>query len=213
MTAMNSLDWYFDFVSGFAYLQFESLDRIPKQVQIRYHPVLLAGLLGHHGQKGPAEIPEKRRFTYRYWVWRAARMKVPFRMPPAHPFNPLPALRLAIVLGCDAAAIRAIFRFIWRDGQSLDDPAAWRRLTEALGVADAEARINDPRVKAELRRATNEAAARGVFGVPASVVGEEMFWGLDATDMVVDYLRDAEPFGLGEMARVGTLPVGASRRL
>ncbi len=46
---MRTLDWYFDFVSGYAYLQHESFARFPGDVEIRYHPVLFAGLLAHHG--------------------------------------------------------------------------------------------------------------------------------------------------------------------
>ena len=56
-------DWYFDFVSPFAYLQLMDFKRLPDSLGIRYRPVLFAGLLGHWGQKGPAEIPDKRRRT------------------------------------------------------------------------------------------------------------------------------------------------------
>lgn len=213
MTATRTVDWYFDFISGFAYLQHESFHRLPGEVAIRYRPVLFAGLLGHHGNKGPAEIVEKRRFTYRYWVWQAARMKIPFKMPPSHPFNPLRVLRLALVLGSDADAIRAIFRFIWRQGENVEDDQSWRRLADALGVPDAEERVNDPEVKAELRRATDQALARGIFGVPTFVAGDELFWGEDATEMLADFLRDPAPFGKGEMARVGELPIGTARRI
>ena len=213
MAVLPTLDWYFDFISGFAYLQLESFHRLPREVEIRYRPVLFAGLLGHYGQTGPAEIAEKRRFTYRYWVWWAARLNIPFKMPPSHPFNPLRALRLALVLGSDAEAIRAIFRFIWRDGENIEDDQSWRRLADALGVADAEERVNDPKVKAELRRATDQAIARGVFGVPTFLAGDELFWGQDATEMVADFLRDPAPFCKGEMARVGELPIGAVRRI
>ena len=53
-------DWYFDFVSPFAYLQSEQLGSLGPGVSVRYRPVLFAGLLGANGQKGPAEIPAKR---------------------------------------------------------------------------------------------------------------------------------------------------------
>ncbi|HJP22575.1 MAG TPA: 2-hydroxychromene-2-carboxylate isomerase, partial [Alphaproteobacteria bacterium] len=67
---MKTADWYFDFISGFAYLQFATLERL-KGLEIRFRPVLFAGLLNYHGQLGPAEIPAKRTFTYRQWVWLA----------------------------------------------------------------------------------------------------------------------------------------------
>ena len=210
---MRVLDWYFDFISGYAYLQHESFARFPGDVEIRYHPVLFAGLLAHHGHKGPAEIAEKRRFTYRQWVWQAARLGIPFKMPPAHPFNPLRALRLALALECDPGVVATIFRFIWRDGEDIEDEASWRRLIAELGVGEAEARIGDPAVKAELRAATEQAAARGLFGVPTLVVGKELFWGADATEMVLDFLAEPGMFEGGEMARASKLPVGTARKV
>ena len=70
-------DWYFDFVSPFAYLQSEQLGSLAPRVSVRYRPVLFAGLLGAHGQKGPAEIPAKRTFTYRFCIWQAKRARHP----------------------------------------------------------------------------------------------------------------------------------------
>ena len=210
---MRTLDWYFDFVSAFAYFQHESFARFPGDVEIRYHPVLFAGLLAHHGHKGPAEIAEKRRFTYRQWVWQAARQGIPFKLPPAHPFNPLRVLRLALALDRDPAVVATIFRFIWRDGEDIEDEASWRRLGAELGVDDAEARVGDAAVKAELRAATEQAAARGLFGVPTLVVGKELFWGADATEMVLDFLAEPGMFEGGEMARASALPVGTARKV
>ena len=84
-----SIDWYFDFVSPYSYIALHRLRELPQPVT--YKPVLFAGLLNHWGQKGPAEIPAKRRWTYRWCTWWAASLGIPFRFPAAHPFNPLPA--------------------------------------------------------------------------------------------------------------------------
>ena len=97
------LDWYFDFISPFAYLQSERLPAVSGALDLRYRPVLFAGILGAHGQKGPAEIPAKRVFTYRHVLWTARSRGVPLRFPPAHPFNPLPALRARGAAGSDDA--------------------------------------------------------------------------------------------------------------
>ena len=88
------VDWYFDFVSPFAYLQSERLASLPPRVAIRFRPVLFAGLLDANGQKGPAEITAKRNFTYRFVVWQARKLGIPLKFPHEHPFNPLPLLRL-----------------------------------------------------------------------------------------------------------------------
>ena len=179
------VNWYFDFVSPFAYLQSEQLRTLPPRISVRYRPVLFAGLLGANGQKGPAEIAAKRAFTYRFCIWRAKTLGIPLRFPPEHPFNPLPLLRLAIA--CDSAshAVHEIFRFVWRDGRLPDLPIEWAELAGALGVPDAGARIATAEVKDELRRNTDEAIARGVFGVPTLAIGDELFWGADAKRRVL----------------------------
>jgi 2-hydroxychromene-2-carboxylate isomerase len=127
-------DWYFDFVSPFSYLQCERLQAHAREV--RPHPVLFAAILDALGQRGPAEIPAKRRFTYRFVVWQAKAQGVPLRFPHAHPFNPLPLLRLAIACDNRLDAITAIFRFVWRDGRLPDLPIEWAELAERVGVQD-----------------------------------------------------------------------------
>jgi 2-hydroxychromene-2-carboxylate isomerase len=204
-------DWYFDFVSPFAYLQSEQLATLAPRITIRYKPVLFAGILGAHGQKGPAEIPAKRAFTYRFVLWQAKRLGIPLKLPHEHPFNPLPLLRLAIACDCDGAAIHRIFRFVWRDGRLPDLPIEWAELTHDLGLRDADARIAEPEVKDTLRRYTDDAIALGVFGVPTLALRGELFWGADATQMAADYAAAGCRWSDPEYARAGTLPIGASR--
>ena len=208
---MPSADWYFDFVSPFSYLQCEQLPSLERSLRVRYRPVLFAGLLKAYEHKGPAEIPAKRRFTYRFVVWQAKRLGIPLKFPAAHPFNPLPLLRLAIVADCDPDVIRRIFRFIWRDGRIGDLPIEWAELKAELGLADAENRIAAPEVKDALRRYTDEEIARGVFGVPTLAIGEELFWGADATEMATDFIARGCNFDDPEMDRVGALPAAAAR--
>ncbi len=208
---MATADWYFDFVSPFSYLQSELLPTLGRSLRIRYRPVLFAGLLRAHGHKGPAEIPAKRRFTYRHVVWQARTLGVPLKFPAAHPFDPLPLLRLAIAADCEPDAVRRIFRFVWRDGRMGDLPIEWAELTLELNLPDAEARIGTQEVKDALRRNTDEAIARGVFGVPTLAIGGELFWGVDATAMAADYVAAGCRYTDPEMARVASLPEGAVR--
>ncbi len=205
-------DWYFDFVSPFAYLQSEQLGSLGPGVSVRPRPVLFAGLLGASGQKGPAEIPAKRAFTYRYCIWRAKELGIGFRFPPEHPFNPLPLLRLAVACDSTPDAVHRIFRFVWRDGRLPDLPIEWAELIAELDAHDADARIASADVKDELRRNTDEAIARGVFGVPTLAIGNELFWGSDATAMAADYVAAGCRFADPEYARVSALPIGAARR-
>lgn len=111
-----TIDWYFDFISPFAYLQLHALTKAQQQrpaLQINYHPVLLAGLLQQHAQKGPAEIPAKRQMIYRYCHWYANKNNIAFNTPAAHPFNPLALLRVAIAHNCERQVIAELFEHVW----------------------------------------------------------------------------------------------------
>jgi 2-hydroxychromene-2-carboxylate isomerase len=202
-------DWYFDFVSPFSYLQCERLQ--PHAQAIRPRPVLFAAILDALGQRGPAEIPAKRRFTYQFVVWQAKALGIPLRFPHAHPFNPLPLLRLAVACDARLEAITQMFRFVWRDGRLPDLPIEWAELSDRLRLPDAAERIGDADVKEALRRETEDAIARGVFGVPTLAVGSELFWGVDATDMALACARAGGRFDDPEYARVADLPAAAAR--
>ena len=104
---MKRIGFYFDVISPFAYLAFEQLPQalIGCSYEVQYRPVLFAGLLKAHDTLGPAEIPAKRRFTYRFVVWRARQLGIPLKFPAGHPFNPLPLLRLAIAAALNPVRI------------------------------------------------------------------------------------------------------------
>ena len=212
MAERITVSWVFDVISPFAYLAFQDLARLPPHVELRFVPVLLAGMLSHFGQKGPAEIPSKRRFTYRFVLWRARQLGLPLRFPPAHPFNPLAALRLVVAAGSDRRAVSVVLDAVFRDGRDVTDPKVIADLARQLGVADAERAVSDPRVKQQLRDNTDWAISLGVFGVPTLVIDQELFWGHDSFGMALDYVSDARAFRDPEMQAVEALRVGVERR-
>src|SRR4029077_9099657 len=166
------VSWVFDVISPFAYLAFPQLSRLPAHVSVEFVTVLFAGLLQHFGQLGPAEIPSKRRFTYRFVLWRARQMGLPMRFPPAHPFNPLAALRLVVAAGSDGRAAGWVLDAVFRDGRDVTDPQVIADLARQLGLADAGRAVSDPRVKQQLRDNTDWAISLGVFGVPTLVIDD-----------------------------------------
>ena len=205
-------DWYFDVLSPFAYLQWKSRGRLEGRVRLRPVPVVLGALLNHYAQKGPAEIPPKRWHTYRYCQWRAAKLGVEMRFPPAHPFNPIAPLRLIVALDASEAAVDAVFEAAFGKGLDVSDPAVLGAIGAELGVDDVVAAINRPEVKLQLRANTDAAIAAGIFGVPTIIAGEERFWGEDMTEMLMDFVDDPEMFRSAEMARLKELPEGVQRK-
>jgi 2-hydroxychromene-2-carboxylate isomerase len=207
---MKRLTFWLDVISPFAYLAFE---RLPQALQgcsyeVAYRPVLFAALLQHHGHKGPAEIEPKRAWTFRHVHWLAHQHGVALDTPAQHPFNPLPLLRLAQACGPNRRVLEAVFRHVWQGAADALDP-------ERLAALQADlAPERDPasaEVKAELKRQTDDAVARGLFGVPSFELDGRLFWGLDALDMVAAALRDDPWFDGPAWAREGAPRPGVRR--
>lgn len=205
------LDWYYDFISPFAYLQLERIRRKHPSLPFRPIPLLFGALLSHYRQLGPAEIGAKRRVTYESVVWRAQSDDIPLKFPPRHPFNPVPALRLAIVGGGSVDFVQAIFRHIWRDGCTLDTEEEVLTFASAHGLQSPLEAMRSDLVKSALRNGGAHALSAGVFGVPSFVADGRVFWGDDATLMLLDYLHDPVAFDTPEMLRVANLPIGVER--
>ena len=186
---MEQATWFFNLISPFSYLHSHGLRALRDRLDIKPVPVLFAGLLKHWGTKGPAEVPAKRVHTYQYCVWAASRQGLPFRIPPRHPFNPLPAQRLLIALGATDPVVEAAFDFVY--GQARDPEVEFAAFAERLGAPDAATLIASPDVKQQLIVNTQRAIGLGVFGVPTMFVGDEMFWGNDRFELVRFYVEKA----------------------
>ena len=199
------LRWYFDFLSPFSYLHWQKV----KAMEVVAVPVVFGAVLSARGQKGPAEIAGKREFTYRHVLWQARAEGVPLVFPPAHPFNPLGALRACIAAGSTHAAVDTIFDWIWRDGRAADSDEAITPLLERLGLTFADITAAD--TKAALRANTEAAIAAGVYGVPTLQIGDDLFWGNDAHAFALAALHDPSILEDPQMQRVSTLPIGISR--
>ena len=205
------LDWYFDVISPFAYLQWKRLRRDFPEVALDPKPLLFAAILNHVGQLGPAEIPQKRRHTYRIVLWQARQLGIPLTFPPAHPFNPLPALRLCLAAPDRMAAIDAIFDHIWVQGRVADSVDTLADVAAKLGIADPAAAIARDEVKRELMANGEEAIRLGLFGVPTLKVRDELFWGNDATELALAYADDEGALD-AEMRRVDAIPAAVQRQ-
>src|ERR1700679_4179547 len=105
-------EWYFDFISPFSYLQLGKVQRWRERIEITPVPIAFGAILKHTGTLGPAEVPGKREFMYRLIVWQAELDGIELRFPPAHPFNPLTALRLCVAAGTTWESVEKIYAHI-----------------------------------------------------------------------------------------------------
>ncbi len=213
---MKHLRFTFDVISPYAYLAFERLPQVLQGIShtVDYQPVLLAGLLKHWGQKGPAEIAPKREWSYRQVTWLAHQLGLPLQMPVPHPFNPLALLRLT--LASSPAGLRPnrwvceqVLRHVWRTGGDPNEAGRIAALTQMLAPARDPA---SPELKDELKAATADAASQGIFGVPTVEVDGRLFWGLDGLGLLAAYLRGDPWFDGPEWATASHQPAGTQRK-
>lgn len=213
------VDFWFDFISPYAFFAWLRIRDLAAAhgASLTLRPVLFAGLLEHHGQLGPAEIPSKREHTFKDVARYAVLHGIEVRGPAKHPFNPLTALRCALpVVSGDRQAdvIDAIYRAGWSHGADLGDPAQISAALSRAGL-DGEAlvaRAGEPDAKEALKAETSAAIARGIFGVPTCDVDGELFWGNDRLEYVAMRLRGEDPLPKGLAERMLERPAGAVRR-
>ena len=213
---MTAIDFHFDVISPYAWLAFQRLPQVLEghSVVVRYQPLLLAGLLGHWSQKGPAEIEPKRAWTYRQVAWLAHQQGCVLQLPQPHPFNPLALQRLALAAAPAGGtpsrhAVDLLFRHVWcREHADPNQPAALAALTHAVSPQRDPA---GPEVKAELRERTEAAAAAGLFGVPTLVCDGRAYFGQDALPMLRAALDNAPWFSTSAWDAAGAQPPGQQR--
>lgn len=202
--------WFYDFVSPFSYLLLEQREKWPA-IDFALIPVQLTELYRHWGQGLTYNVPPKRMFTYRHAFFRAEQLGIAFKMPPAHPFDTVKPLLLAIAAGGDVATVREIFRFIWRDGRDPSTDEGFEALCERVGLPHGPQLIEQEAVRAQLRRYTSEAISLGVFGVPSFWMNRQLFWGEDALPMVLYCARSPAWLESREVKRISALPSGLDR--
>jgi 2-hydroxychromene-2-carboxylate isomerase len=212
------VEFYFDYVSPYSYLASRQIGKLCARhgVEPVMRPILYAGLLDHWGLSGPAEVSARREWFFRDVLRHAALHGIELRGPKTHPFNSLLALRISqpeVAGPRQPEIIEAFWTGSWAKGGDLGTPEG---VAEALAAARIEAkplieRAADPEVKAALRRATEAAIARGVFGVPTMIVDGELFWGNDRLAHLELYLEGRDPVDRALLAEILTRPRGSDR--
>ena len=185
--------FYFDLGSPYAYLSAERISRLFADAglaQPEWKPVLLGALFVRF-ERGSWSLTDVREEGMREVERRAqAQALQPIRWPDPFPANTLHAMRVATYaksIGRTISFALAAFRQAFAGGRDLTDPD-----NVAIAAAACELHPNaitraasSGGVKARLREETDRAGDRGVFGVPAVVAGDEVFWGDDRLEEAV----------------------------
>ncbi|MBL9025537.1 MAG: 2-hydroxychromene-2-carboxylate isomerase [Myxococcales bacterium] len=181
-----TVPFYFDYSSPFAYLAATQVRGLAARTNatLDYKPILLGGLFKALGTPNVPlfEMPEPKRVYVGKDLHRwAERWGVPFRFTSRFPMSTVKALRLTLAAdeGVRPALVDALFRALWVEDRDIADSSELQRIAEAVGAGEAMPRVESAPIKQGLFDATDEARARGVFGVPTFFLGDDPYWGQD----------------------------------
>jgi len=192
----KQLEFWFDFGSPYSYLAYKALPGIAAahDAQIVWRPMLLGGVFKATGNHSPAETPAKGKWMQQDLKRWAAHYGAAFEHNPYFPVNTLTLMRGAVGMQTQGPLFHkymdAMFHAMWAEARNLgaqDELVAVLRQA-GIDVELFQSLISDPAVKEQLKKNTEEAVARGVFGAPTFFVGDEMFWGQDRLSFVAEAL-------------------------
>ena len=192
---IRPLEFYFDFISPYSFLAHKQIREIENKegIKVIYKPVLLGGLHNLHGIKAPAFIPAKAKHMVRDCKLIAEKNDIRFKFNAYFPIKTLNLMRGVLVAEEDNVKkyyIDNIFNTIWQDGLNMNDTIVIQKILQNLNINPKtfSLRINSSLIKDLLKKKTNEAHQKGVFGAPTFVVNNKIFWGQDRIEFA---LREA----------------------
>ena len=189
---IKPFDFYFDFVSPYSFLAHKQIKKIEikEGIKIRYKPILVGGLHNLHGIKAPAFIPAKAKHMIRDCKLIAAKNDVKFKFNSYFPIRSLNLMRGVFVAEEDnikSYYIDSIFNTIWQDGLNMNDQVIIEKVLKNLNVNPKTfiLRSSSAIIKDSLRKKTNDAYEKGIFGAPTFVVNNKIFWGQDRIEFAL----------------------------
>ena len=189
---IKPFEFYFDFISPYSFLAHKQIKKIEttEGVKVRYNPILLGGLHNLHGIKAPAFIPAKAKHMIRDCKLIAEKNNIRFKFNYYFPIRTLNLMRGVLVAEEDNIKnyyIDSIFNTIWQDGLNMNDTIVIQKILQNLNVNPKtfSLRTTSSLIKDLLRKKTNEAYEKGVFGAPTFLVNNKIFWGQDRIEFAL----------------------------
>lgn len=187
----KTIEFYFDVGSPASYLAWTQLDALAQRTgaRVELKPILLGGVFMATGNSSPATVPAKGNYSRIDMQRYANRYGVTLNQNPFFPINTLHLMRGAMAYQGTADFERyltTVFNAMWIDELDMGQPEVVGKVLAKGGFDPAEvmAKASDPAVKEQLKKATEEAVSRGVFGAPTFFVGDDMFFGQDRLEWV-----------------------------
>ena len=192
---MPQIDFWYEFASTYSYPAAMRIEPAAERrgIEVRWRPFLLGPIFFDQGwRNSPFNIyPAKGRYMWRDVERICDDLGLAFARPDPFPQNSLIAARLALAVGEPqrAAFTRAVYAAQFGEARQIAEKETLAAILARLGL-DAEAhfaRASSEEIKTELKEQTDEAKRLGIFGAPAFIACEELFWGNDRLDAALDW--------------------------
>jgi len=189
---INSIDFYFDFISPYSYLAYKRIKLINKtdKLKINYKPILLGGLHKLGGITAPAFNERKMKNMKNDCELVALKNKINFKWNMKFPINTLYLMRGYLVINENLKQkfFDICFDAYWKDNVDISNE---KNVSEILNLVKIDKDkffkdIQSIEIKDKLKKLTNEAFEKDVFGAPTFIVNNKIFWGQDRLDYALD---------------------------
>ena len=194
---IKSIDFYFDFVSPYSFLAHKRICKIENEEKIKfiYKPILLGGLHNLIGITAPAFINPKAKFMVRDCKMVAKKFDIKFKFNSKFPINSLNLLRGLLSINYDKKKtyINNFFDAYWQDGLNLNEEKIIITILRKCKIKQADFRkeINNQKIKNKLKKLTQDAFKKDIFGAPTFVVNKKIFWGQDRLDYALNEYKNS----------------------
>lgn len=191
------MELWFEFGSTYSHLAVHRAQALSARagVVLAYRVFLLGPIFKAQGwNDSPFNLyPAKGAYMWRDLERRCAKYGIAFKRPSQFPRNGLLAARVALAAESEVWLgdfVRAVFRANFGEDTDISAPETVHALLGRSGCADPALwieRANSSENKERLRQRTETAVARGIFGAPSFVVGDELFWGDDRLEDALEW--------------------------
>ena len=192
----KSIEFYFDFSSPYAYLGFKEIKKYEKKYpfQIKYMPIFLGGLHNSADITPAAFNKIKSKYMIQDTKLVANKKNIKFSFNSYFPIKTVNFMRGAIIAkdnNYEKIYIEKIFDSIWRDGLNMNDNIIINKVLKNLDLNPGIffEKVSDIKIKDKLKKLTNDALKKGIFGAPTYYVNRKIFFGQDRLSYAIDEIK------------------------
>ena len=192
----KSIEFYFDFSSPYAYLGFKEIKKYEKKYpfQIKYMPIFLGGLHNSAGITPAAFNKIKSKHMIQDTKLVANKKNIKFSFNSYFPIKTVNFMRGALIAKDDnyeKIYVEKIFDSIWRDGLNMNDSIIINKVFKNLDLNPNIffSKVSDIKIKDKLKKLTNDALKKGIFGAPTYYVNKKIFFGQDRLGYAIDEIK------------------------